>query len=402
MLARIFYKDSHGEQTIEGVTPLFFPIIIERLICDGTETSFKFYDKDHLSTEDLSNQELSDIAQCFFTELLAYGFTYLLVSDPSMKDGYDPDTTYFLTMNSDIVFCINQITDYLGKVEFSIEVVDQNKLVDRMQPHDCFINRIIAQSFYSILNDTTLFDKKVEETKKQLNLKLFGNFTTDHVAELIDSSLSDILVEHPYFCDDTYIYDDDYEYPYVPNSYNEEDLLCHEDIKSVLNELIDDSFNINSAIYVCFTDFSTGEIMKSTKYIPHIRLASLDSFCNGYIDYHELRNHPEHILKYTKITKDGQKIVGYTDVNEACTNYSMLLKAMLNNDLSDFDMQPHPERHASIHIIDDENNLLDDSVFKQNGFIYKPNTLMIELFNPEESSRFDDYMQEHPELHMYY
>ena len=387
MLARIIYEDSWGDQKIEGITPGMFPVVVEHLAKNGVEMTVEFYDEYNKSTDDLSVTDIIYKTRDFITELMIYGFTYLQVSDPVMSKDYEADHQLYFCNDSyykvgfepDEKYYIVCITR--DGLTLKIDYIDQDELLEKMQPRDCFVNNIIAENFCCHIHGKELFDSKIEDAKSQLNFDLLDGATTDKVEELIETNFTTLVAQNRYFDNDICRYDENVD-SYVSPDFDEDDVFGYEKIKSKLNELIDDSFDGNFAIYVRVCDHTSGALSERTVHVSSIRSSSIDSLCGYGFDYRwdeECEKDPSLILKYTKVTKDGNEIVRYAEINEVYHKYPILLNAIINNDFSGFDDQPQHDRIDAIHIIDDE-SFPNDSMpnyYKDNC---KPNTLVINLF----------------------
>ena len=383
MLARIIYEDSWGNQKIEGITPGMFPVVVEHLSKNRVEMTVEFYDEYNKSTDDLSDNEIIDETRYFITELIVYGFTYLQISDPTMLDGYEADhqlyfcNHYKVDFGRDEKYYIVRITR--DRLTLKIDYINQHELLEKMQPRDCFVNSIIAENFCNHIYDKDLFDSKMEEANDRLNLELLEESMYDSVDELIKSNFAALVNKNRYFDGNFSRYD---EFSYVSSYYDEDDVLGYGNIKEKLYELIDDSFDSNLTINTCVYNYTTEIKVEHNVRVLSIRSLSLYSLlCPTSLLEYEYDKYLSQIIEYTKITKDGQKIVRYAKVNEVHHKYPILLKAMINNDFSDFDDQLQPERVASIHIIDDENNVHDSNP-NYDDVNFKPNKLIIELYDP--------------------
>lgn len=385
MLARIIYEDSWGNQKIEGITPGMFPVVVEHLSKNCAEMTVEFYDEYNKSTDDLSDNEIIDETRYFITELIVYGFTYLQISDPTMLDGYEADHQLYFCNDSHYKVDFEREEKYYivritrDRLTLKIDYINQYELLEKMQPRDCFVNSIIADNFCNDIYDKDLFDSKMKEANDQLNLELLEGSTIDRVNELIKSNFAALVNKNRYFYGNCSRYDED---SYVSSYYDEDDVLGYDNIKEKLYELIDDSFDSNLTIRTCVYNYTTGDIVEHNVRVLSIRSLSLYSLlCPTSLLEYEYDKYLNQIIEYTKITKDGQKIVRYAKVNEVHHKYPILLKAMINNDFSDFDDQLQPERVASIYIIDDENNVYDSNPNYYN-INFKPNKLIIKLYDP--------------------
>lgn len=385
MLARIIYEDSWGDQKIEGITPGMFPVVVEHLSKNRVEMTVEFYDEYNKSTDDLSDNEIIDETRYFITELIVYGFTYLQISDPTMLDGYEADHQLYFCNDSHYKVDFEREKKYYivritrDRLTLKIDYINQYELLEKMQPRDCFVNSIIADNFCNDIYDKDLFDSKMKEANDQLNLELLEGSTIDRVNELIKSNFAALVNKNRYFDGNCSRYDED---SYVSSYYDEDDVLGYDNIKEKLYELIDDSFDSNLTIRTCVYNYTTGDIVEHNVRVLSIRSLSLYSLlCPTSLLEYEYDKYLSQIIEYTKITKDGQKIVRYAEVNEVHHKYPILLKAMINNDFSDFDDQLQPERVASIHIIDDENNVHDSNP-NYDDVNFKLNKLIIELYDP--------------------